>query len=312
MPQWAGSSWYFLRYADPKNKNQLASKEALARFLPVDYYVGGVEHAVLHLLYARFYTKFLKDIGVVDFDEPFTKLFNQGMITRDGRKMDKSGGNGVSPDDIVERYGCDTLRMYEMFISPPELDAEWQTEGIEGVFRFVNKLWRFISENKDKTIKPTKQTEVLRNKFIYDVTTRLERLTLNTVVSAFMEYTNKYMELAKNGGVDMESLKTFAVLLAPFAPHLAEEIWSLLGGNDSVFEQRWCEYDESKIKEEEITIALQINGKMRGSVSVAADADKETVIAAAKEKLASRLLDNEIIKEIYVPGKIVNLLVKQS
>ena len=231
MPQWAGSSWYYLRYCDNHNDKELASKEALKKWLPVDMYVGGVEHAVLHLLYARFYTKFLHDIGVVDFDEPFKRLFNQGMITKDGAKMSKNKGNVVSPDETVENYGCDSLRMYELFIGPPELDSEWDDNGIDGVFRYLNKVWKFVNEYKDKLIeKPTAEMEFVKNKLTCEITKRLEALTLNTVVSGFMEYTNKMIAVAKAaGGIDKDSLETLTLLLAPFTPHISEEMWQLLG-----------------------------------------------------------------------------------
>ena len=209
MPQWAGSSWYFLRYCDNHNDNELASKEALKKWMPVDMYVGGIEHAVLHLLYARFYTKFLYDIGVVDFDEPFKRLFNQGMITKDGAKMSKNKGNVVSPDEMVENYGCDSLRMYELFIGPPELDSEWDDNGIDGVYRYLNKVWKFVDEYKDKLIDTTPELDRAKNKMIYEITNRLEALTLNTVVSGFMEFTNKLIAVAKEaGGVDKTSLET--------------------------------------------------------------------------------------------------------
>ena len=250
MPQWAGSSWYYLRYCDNHNDKELASKEALKKWLPVDMYVGGVEHAVLHLLYARFYTKFLHDIGVVDFDEPFKRLFNQGMITKDGAKMSKNKGNVVSPDETVENYGCDSLRMYELFIGPPELDSEWDDNGIDGVFRYLNKVWKFVNEYKDKLVeKPTAEMEFVKNKLTCEITKRLEALTLNTVVSGFMEYTNKMIAVAKAaGGIDKDSLETLTLLLAPFTPHISEEMWQLLGHNTSVFTHGWPKYDESKLK----------------------------------------------------------------
>ena len=207
MPQWAGSSWYFLRYCDVNNNKELASKEALKKWLPVDMYVGGIEHAVLHLLYARFYTKFLNDIGVVDFDEPFLHLFNQGMITKDGAKMSKSKGNVVSPDELVEKYGCDSLRLYELFVGPPEIDCEWDDSGIDGTFRYLNKVWKFVDEYKDKIVEPSDEMVKLRHKMVYEITNRLEALTLNTVVSGFMEFTNKIVAEAKNiGGVDRGTL----------------------------------------------------------------------------------------------------------
>ncbi|MCL2225678.1 MAG: leucine--tRNA ligase [Defluviitaleaceae bacterium] len=308
MPQWAGSSWYFLRYSDVNNDSALASAEALKKWLPVDYYVGGVEHAVLHLLYARFYTKFLYDIGVVDFQEPFTKLFNQGMINRNGKKMAKSFGNGVSPDELLPKYGCDALRMYELFIGPPELDAEWDDSGIEGVYRFLNKIWRIANEPQTAE---TPDFERLRHRLIHDITTRLENLSLNTVISGFMEHTNTLQSLAKNsGGIPKTVLETLAVLLSPFAPHIAEEIWEQLGNTTSVFAQTWPTYDESKLQSDTIEIAMQINGKLRGNIQIAANANKDDVLAQAKTALADKLAGAAIVKEIYVPGKIVNFVVK--
>ena len=311
MPQWAGSSWYYLRYCDNHNDKELASKEALKKWLPVDMYVGGVEHAVLHLLYARFYTKFLHDIGVVDFDEPFKRLFNQGMITKDGAKMSKNKGNVVSPDETVENYGCDSLRMYELFIGPPELDSEWDDNGIDGVFRYLNKVWKFVNEYKDKLVeKPTAEMEFVKNKLTCEITKRLEALTLNTVVSGFMEYTNKMIAVAKAaGGIDKDSLETLTLLLAPFTPHISEEMWQLLGHNTSVFTHGWPKYDESKLKEETVNIAVQINGKVKVQLSVDPNADKDTVLAAAKAALGDKLSGN-IVKEIYVSGRIVNIVVK--
>lgn len=310
MPQWAGSSWYFLRYCDNHNDNELASKEALKKWMPVDMYVGGIEHAVLHLLYARFYTKFLYDIGVVDFDEPFKRLFNQGMITKDGAKMSKNKGNVVSPDEMVENYGCDSLRMYELFIGPPELDSEWDDNGIDGVYRYLNKVWKFVDEYKDKLIDTTPELDRAKNKMIYEITNRLEALTLNTVVSGFMEFTNKLIAVAKEaGGVDKSSLETLTILLSPFAPHIAEEIWEVLGHNESVFRSTWPTYDESKLKEDTVNIAVQLNGKVKANITVAADADKDTVLAAAKEALGNKLTGT-VVKEIYVPGRICNIVVK--
>ncbi len=197
MPQWAGSSWYFLRYVDNHNDKELASQEMLKKWAPVDLYVGGIEHAVLHLLYARFYTKFLYDIGAVPFEEPFQRLFNQGMITKNGSKMSKSLGNVVSPDDLVQNYGCDSLRMYELFVGPPEMDCDWDDSGIDGVFRFLNRVWKLVYNNKDLNVTASKDMEYLRNKLVYDITNRLEALTMNTVVSGFMEYTNKIIDLGK-------------------------------------------------------------------------------------------------------------------
>ncbi len=311
MPQWAGSSWYFLRYVDSKNDKELVSREKSDKYLPVDMYIGCVEHAVLHLLYSRFYTKFLYDIGVIDFDEPFKKLFNQGMITgKNGIKMSKSKGNVVSPDDLVRDYGCDSLRLYELFVGPPELDAEWDDRGIEGVSRFLNRFYNLVMSSKDKDIKETKEIVKLRHKLVYDIEQRFEQFSLNTVISGFMEYNNKLIELSKKeGGIDRETLKTFVVLLAPFAPHLGEELWRELGGTDSVFHSTWPECDEEAMKDDEIQIAVQINGKTRGLVTLPADADKESALAAGKEAVKDKLTGT-IVKEIYVPGKIINIVVK--
>ena len=230
MPQWAGSSWYFLRYVDNKNDKELVSKEKADKYLPVDMYIGGVEHAVLHLLYSRFYTKFLYDIGVVDFEEPFKKLFNQGMITgKNGIKMSKSKGNVVSPDDLVRDYGCDSLRIYEMFVGPPELDSEWDERGIDGVYRFITKFWKLAVNSIEADVKATNEMVKLRHQMIHTITRRLEDFSLNTVVSGFMEYNNKFNEIAKKeGGVDKETIETFVTLLSPFAPHIAEELWEML------------------------------------------------------------------------------------
>ena len=310
MPQWAGSSWYFLRYVDNKNDKELISKEKAKKYLPVDMYIGGIEHAVLHLLYSRFYTKFLKDIGVIDFDEPFIRLFNQGMIGKDGAKMSKSKGNVVSPDDLIKDYGCDSLRMYELFVGPPELDSEWDDRGIDGVYRFINRFFKLVMENKDKTVKASEEMIKLRNRFVHDITTRVESFSLNTVVSGFMEYNNKMIDISKkSGGIDKETLETAVILMAPFAPHVSEELWSQLGHTGSVFENTWPTYDKEKMKDDKIEIAVQINGKTRGTIMIDADAPKEDVVSTAKEVYADKLTGN-IIKEIYVPGKIVNIVVR--
>lgn len=310
MPQWAGSSWYFLRYVDSHNDQELVSKEKADKYLPVDMYIGGVEHAVLHLLYSRFYTKFLFDIGAVDFDEPFQKLFNQGMITgKNGIKMSKSKGNVVSPDDLVRDYGCDSLRMYELFVGPPELDSEWDDRGIDGVYRFIIKFWNLVMDQKDADVSPTKELLCVRNQMIKTISQRLDTFSLNTVVSGFMEFNNKLIEMAKNGGVDRETLKTAVVLLAPFTPHLGEELWRELGGEGSVFHTTWPVVDESVLADQEKEVAVQINGKTKLVISVAADTTKEEAIAAGKEALGDKLTGT-IVKEIYVPGRIVNIVMK--
>ncbi len=311
MPQWAGSSWYFLRYVDNKNDNELISKEKADKYLPVDMYIGGVEHAVLHLLYSRFYTKFLYDIGVVNFEEPFTKLFNQGMITgKNGVKMSKSKGNVVSPDELVENYGCDSLRIYELFVGPPELDAEWDDRGIEGVNRFLKRFWNLALESLEAGVQPTEEMIKIRHRLTHDVTQRLEDFSLNTVVSAFMEYNNKLIEIAKKtGGVDKETIETFARLLAPFAPHIAEEIWESYGHSDSIFHSGWPSYDETKLKDDVMEIPVQINGKTKAVITVARDISKEDALVAGKKAIEDKITGN-IVKEIYVPGRILNFVQK--
>ena len=317
MPQWAGSSWYFLRYVDNKNDKELVSKEKADKYLPVDMYIGGVEHAVLHLLYSRFYTKFLYDIGVIDFDEPFKKLFNQGMVcgrdkvTGAATKMSKSLGNIVSPDDIVRDYGCDALRLYELFIGPPELDSIWDDRGIDGIYRFITRFWNLVMDNTDKGVAETKESVKLRHKMVYDITQRLETFSLNTVISGFMEYNNKMIEMAKKDGIDKETLKTAVVLLAPFAPHLGEELWRQLGETDSVFHTTWPSADADAMKDDEIEIAVQINGKTKAVVKVPAEVSKEDAIIAGKEALGDKLAGT-VVKEIYVPGKIINIVVKPN
>lgn len=316
MPQWAGSSWYFLRYVDSKNKEELVNKDKADKYLPVDMYIGGVEHAVLHLLYARFYTKFLSDIGVVDFDEPFQKLFNQGMIcgrdreTGAATKMSKSLGNIVSPDDMVNDYGCDALRMYELFIGPPELDSIWDDRGIDGVYRFLSRFYHMVMMNIENPGEETPELIKIRNKMVYDITTRLESFSLNTVISGFMEYNNRFVDMTKKSGVDIETLKTIARLIAPFAPHIGEELWEALGGTETVFAAGWPTYEEDAMKDHEITIPVQINGKTKATIDIAVDEAKDAVLLKGKEALADKLAGLNIVKEIYVPGKIVNIVAK--
>ena len=310
MPQWAGSSWYFLRYVDVHNDRELVSREKADRYLPVDMYIGGVEHAVLHLLYSRFWTKFLYDIGVIGFDEPFLKLFNQGMITgKNGIKMSKSKGNVVSPDDLIRDYGCDALRLYEMFVGPPELDSEWDERGIDGVYRFLTRFWRLVCENCAKDVSETRQLLRIRHQMVYTLTERLKSFSLNTVVSGFMEYTNKLLDLSTKGGVDHETLKVFVQLLAPFAPHISEELWQRLGEKESVFHSEWPVASEEAMKEEEVEIVVQVNGKRKATILISVEDTKDLVLVKAREALGERLTGS-LVKEIYVPGKIVNFVVK--
>ena len=311
MPQWAGSSWYFLRYIDKHNDKALVDREKADRYLPVDMYIGGVEHAVLHLLYSRFWTKFLYDIGAIGFDEPFHKLFNQGMILGPkGIKMSKSLGNVVNPDEMIDNYGCDTLRMYELFIGPPDMDAAWDDRGIEGVYKFVNRLYNLVEKNVKVDKPETKESVFLRHNLIKAITERFENFSLNTVISGFMEYTNSLIDLdRKQGYIDKETLITLSILIAPFAPHIGEEFYHMLGNDGSVFDAAWPSYDIEKTKADTIKLPIQINGKTRGFVNVDASAGEKEVLELAKKEVESKLTGN-IVKEIYVKGKIINFVVK--
>ncbi|MBX6353088.1 MAG: leucine--tRNA ligase [Thermoflavifilum sp.] len=311
MPQWAGSSWYFLRYPDPHNDQAPFSKEAANRWLPVDMYIGGVEHAVLHLLYARFFTKVLYDLGLIDFDEPFQRLFNQGMLTLGGAKMSKSKGNVVNPDDIIAEHGADALRVYELFVGPPDEDAEWSTNGMEGVSRFLHRFYRLVVTHADKPVPTRDSLERLRHRFIATLTERLESFRMNTAVSAFMEYLNELSTEAEHG-LDRATLETLAVTIAPFAPHLGEELWERLGHTTSVFDASWPTYDERWLRDEEVEIAIQVNGRVRAHTRIAAEAPQDDAVAVARAHpdVQPWLEGKTVVKEIYVPGRLVNLVVK--
>ncbi|GEO26148.1 leucine--tRNA ligase [Alicyclobacillus acidoterrestris] len=311
MPQWAGSSWYFLRYADPQNAEAPFSKEAVDYWLPVDMYIGGVEHAVLHLLYSRFYTKFIYDLGLITFDEPFSRLFTQGMMTLNGAKMSKSKGNVVNPDDIIRDYGVDALRMYEMFVGPPEDEAEWSTNGLEGVARFLQRVFRLVQANATSTVPERESLTKLRHRFVAALTERMEGFRFNTAVSAFMEYVNALSTEAKQG-LDRATLETLTMTLAPFAPHLGEELWEMLGHKKSVFEEAWPTVEEKWLKDDEVEIAVQVNGRVRAKMVIAAEASQEEAIAAAKAlpDMQEWLQGKEVMKQIYVKGRLVNLVVK--
>jgi len=314
MPQWAGSSWYFLRYASPHEKNALIG-DAGKQWLPVDLYVGGIEHAVLHLLYSRFFTMFLHDIGVVTFDEPFKKLFNQGMITYVGKsgkaeKMSKSKGNVVNPDDLVEEFGCDSLRMYELFVGPPELDAEWNDKGIEGVHRFLKRAWHWVTmHNGQWSTTPSREMLRERHLLVKNVVERLESFRMNTIVSSFMEFTNKVTSI--NEAPDKETVETFLVTIAPFAPHFAEELWQRTGHQPSIFFQRWPKWDEAYTTSDSATVAVQINGKLRGTVTVKVDASEQEVMDAAMKnsEVVKHIEGKQIRKKVYVKNRILNLVV---
>ena len=314
MPQWAGSSWYFLRYASPHAKDALLSEEG-RKWLPVDMYVGGVEHAILHLLYARFFTMFLYDIGVVGFEEPFKRLFNQGMITYVGKsgkaeKMSKSKGNVVNPDGLVRTFGCDSLRMYELFVGPPELDAEWNEHGIEGVHRFLKRAWHWVSIHNGQWSKtPSREMLVQRHLLLKNVTERLESFRMNTIVSSFMEFLNDVSSM--NQAPDKETVETFLVAIAPFAPHFAEELWQQAGHSTSIFQEKWPVWDEAYTVFDTVTVAVQVNGKLRGTIVVNANAAEDLVFeSASKDPAIARYLDGvQIRKKVYVKGRILNLVV---
>jgi leucyl-tRNA synthetase len=317
MPQWAGSSWYFLRYPSVDVDSAVFDKKITQQWLPVDMYVGGVEHAVLHLLYARFWTKVLKDAGLIDFDEPFTRLFNQGMICKrsseSGRleKMSKSKGNVVSPDDLIREYGTDSVRLYELFVGPPDLDSEWDDKGIEGIHRFLRRVWRMVLDNKDSAATPSLLQEKRSHQTIKKVRERLEGFQFNTLVSALMEYVN-FVYSEESGPVPKAHLEVFLRLLAPLAPHVCEELWEVLGHTESIFKADWPEYDEGIAAEERVTIVVQVNGKVRDRIEVSVDADPSEVIETARktEGVAKNIEGKKILKEIHVPNRLVNFVVR--
>jgi leucyl-tRNA synthetase len=314
MPQWAGSSWYFLRYASPHAPDALIT-QAGKNWLPVDLYVGGVEHAILHLLYARFFTMFLFDIGVVGFEEPFKRLFNQGMITYIGKsgkaeKMSKSKGNVVNPDDLVREFGCDSLRMYELFVGPPELDAEWNDKGIEGVHRFLKRAWHWVTLHQGQwATEPERAILVQRHLLVKNVTERLETFRMNTIVSAFMEFINEVTSIRQ--APDKESVEAFLILIAPFAPHFAEELWQRIGNNPTIFHQQWPSWDVRYTTSDTVEVAIQINGKTRGTIQVPAEANEDMVLqtATADPAIARHLDGKQVRKRIFVKGRILNIVV---
>lgn len=313
MPQWAGSCWYYLRYIDPHNDEMIADPEKLKYWLPVDLYIGGAEHAVLHLLYARFWHKFLYDIGVVPTKEPFQKLFNQGMILGENHeKMSKSKGNVVNPDEIVEIYGADTLRLYEMFMGPLEADKAWSTEGIEGARRFLDRIWRlFVDDNGQITEKIVDKTggplEKVYHQTVKKVTEDYEKLRFNTAISQMMVFVN---EAYKQDELPREYMEGFVQLLNPVCPHITEELWEMLGHKETIAYTPWPTYDESKLVDDEIEIVVQINGKIRDRILVPADCDKEELEqrAMASEKVQEQLAGKTIRKVIVVPKRLVNIV----
>ena len=306
MPQWAGSSWYFLRYCDPHNDKALASPESLKYWLPVDWYNGGMEHTTLHLLYSRFWHKFLYDQKVVPTPEPYQKRTSHGMILgENGEKMSKSRGNVVNPDDIVREYGADTLRTYEMFIGAFDLAASWSEDGVKGCRRFLERVWKLQDIMTDEE-GYSADLETKMHQTIKKVSNDFENLKYNTAIAAMMALINEFY---KKNAVTKGEYKTLITLLNPVAPHITEELWQIVGGEGYLYQTRWPEYDEAKTVESTVEIAVQINGKMKGTITIGKDDAKDDVIAKAKESIADKLTGN-IVKEIYVPGRIVNIVEK--
>ena len=306
MPQWAGSSWYFLRYTDPKNDKALASPEALKYWLPVDWYNGGMEHTTLHLLYSRFWHKFLYDQGVVPTPEPYAKRTSHGMILgSNGEKMSKSRGNVVNPDDVVNEFGADTLRTYEMFIGAFDLTASWSEEGVRGCRRFLDRVWKLqdmLTDGDDYS----KELEVRIHQTIKKVSSDYENMKFNTAIAAMMSLVNDFY---KAGSVTKGEVKTFLTLLNPVAPHITEELWEIAGFSGRMYNAQWPEHDDDKTVEATIKLVAQINGKTRAVIDAPADIDKDGAIAMAREAVAAKLTGT-IVKEIYVPGKLVNIVMK--
>ncbi|HAW60374.1 MAG TPA: leucine--tRNA ligase [Actinobacteria bacterium] len=326
MDTFTCSSWYFLRYTSPRESGMPFTKKAADYWMPVDQYIGGIEHAVMHLLYARFFTKVMRDMGLCKVDEPFTNLLTQGMVVKDGAKMSKSKGNVVEPGYIIDKYGADTARLFILFAAPPERELEWSDQGVEGCFRFLNRAWRVVYENmssfaEGKSLPLDELDRDLRrmiHRTVKRVTEDVERFDLNTAISAVMELINanyKYNESknrsARNGELLRELTEKLILLLCPFAPHICEEVWEKVGGRESVYLQPWPSYDETLAKAEEITMVVQVNGKVRDRISVPADISEEEMerVALSSEKVEKYTAGKRIAKVIVVPGKLVNVVV---
>lgn len=307
MPQWAGSSWYFLRYLDPHNNNAFASKEALNYWLPVDWYNGGMEHTTLHLLYSRFWHKFLYDIGEVPTKEPYAKRTSHGMILgNNGEKMSKSKGNVVNPDEVVAEYGADAFRTYEMFIGPFDQSTPWSMESLRGCSKFLDRVWNLQTILEDGE-EYSKEFEKMMNKAIKKVSTDYEEMKFNTSVATFMTMINEFYRLKR---INKAELNTFLILLNPIAPHITEEIYSLIGNEKTIAESSWPVYDEAKTIDDEIELPIQVNGKLKATINIIKDSDEDTVKNAVHEKIDSILEGKNIVKEIYVKNKIYNIVVK--
>ncbi|MRZ80515.1 leucine--tRNA ligase [Paeniclostridium sordellii] len=326
MDTFVDSSWYFLRYIDAQNTKEPFAKDVVDKWMPVDQYIGGVEHAIMHLLYARFFVKAFNEMGMVDFKEPFKNLLTQGMVLKDGSKMSKSKGNVVSPLEIIDEYGADTARLFVLFAAPPERDLEWSDQGVEGCFRFLNRVYRLVDELADITKSEatlgelTKEDKAMRftiNATLKKVTEDLnEKFGFNTAISALMELINemyKYKELEnRNDAVIKEAIETIVTILAPFAPHIGEELWTIIGKDGSIFDISWPSYDESALVKDEVEVVVQVNGKVRGKLSVASNISREEMQEAAMndEKIKTLVEGKTIVKVIAVPKKLVNIVVK--
>ena len=317
MPQWAGSCWYYLRYLDPSNDEKAWDSEKEKYWMPVDLYIGGAEHAVLHLLYSRFWHHVLFDLGLVSTKEPFKKLFNQGMILgQDGSKMSKSRGNVINPDETVETYGSDSMRIYEMFMGPLDKAKPWSTTGLQGCSRFIKKLWSILVDDEgvlssnvtDK--KDGKETLQALNMMIKKISDNLDQMQFNTCVSEFMIFTNHIQKL---DSINIDTIRSFIIIMNPFMPHLAQELWELIGETNELTYQAWPDYDKDLAISDEIIIPIQINGKRRSEILISANESESEVISKAKsdDKIASYLKNTTIIKEIYIKGKILNIVIKQ-
>ena len=326
MDTFVDSSWYFLRYIDPKNTEEPFSKEMVNKWMPVDQYIGGVEHAIMHLLYSRFFVKAFKSMGMLDFDEPFKNLLTQGMVLMDGSKMSKSKGNTVSPIEIINKYGADTARLFVLFAAPPERDLDWSEQGVEGCFRFLNRVYRLVDELAEvaksnaevKTV--TKEDKAMRlviHSTLKKVTADLsEKFGFNTAIAALMELINemyKYKELdTRNDGIIREGIETIITILAPFTPHIGEELWTMIGKEGSVFNISWPSYDESALVQDEVEVIVQVNGKLRAKVSMDANISREDMEKVAMEdaKVQAAIESKNVVKVIAVPKKLVNIVVK--
>ncbi len=310
MPQWAGSCWYFLRYPSSQSWDRAFDPEVINKWLPVSMYIGGIEHAILHLLYARFFTKVLYDLRHINFDEPFLRLFNQGMVCRNGAKMSKSKGNVVSPDELVEKYGTDTVRLYELFIGPPEQDAEWSDRGIEGIHRFLNRVWKLVTANLSASDKFSNSVLRQRHLLVKNVTEGIESFKFNTTISRFMEFVNFAYGLEKDL-LDSQTIDVFLILLSPFAPHMTEELWQQRGHQRSIFGAEWPTYDQALTRPQQITLVVQVNGKVRAKLEVEADIDQQEAQRLALEapNVKVHLAGRQPRKVIVVPKRLVNIVV---